>query len=400
MYCTRAVTDNLFWVGADDYRIKLFENYHEIPKGVSYNAYLLLDEKTVLFDTVDWSCNRQMMENIDHLLDGRSLDYLVIHHVEPDHGASIRSVMDRYPNITLICSKMAVKFLSQFGFATDESRIEIVGEGETLRFGQHKLTFFTAPMVHWPEVLVSFDKTNGVLFTADAFGSFGTLDGKLFADEVNYERDWIDEARSYYTNIVGKFGANVQKLLKKLPVDQVKIICPLHGLVWRKDLAYFIDKHNRWSRYEPEESGVLLVWGSMYGNTQNAVSILATLLAERGITNTVMYDASRTSVTKLIAETFRFSHMVIASATCNLEVLPPVRNFVAEMQSLHVQNRTIAVMEGGTWNIRAGKLLREEIAKMSDMTLLENTITVKSSMKENQLVELEALADAIVASLN
>ena len=243
MYCVRKVTDDLYWVGADDHRLARFENFHPIPRGISYNAYLLMDEKTVLFDTVDWSCCRQLMENLEHLLAGRPLDYLVIDHVEPDHGAAIREVLFLYPNVRIICSKMGAKFLNQFGFS-DSERLETVADGNTRCFGKHEVQFFTAPMVHWPEVIVSFDQTNGVLFSADAFGSFSALDGKLFNDEVDYDRDWIDETRRYYTNIVGKYGPQVQDLLKKTCCLDIKMICPLHGLVWRSNLPYLMDKHD------------------------------------------------------------------------------------------------------------------------------------------------------------
>ena len=265
MYCVRTVTDNLYWVGANDHRTHLFENIHPIPRGVSYNAYLLMDKSTVLFDTVDWSVCRQLMENLDHLLGDRPLDYLVINHMEPDHGASIEEILIRWPNVKIISTAKAFMLMRQFGFTVDNQELIEVKEGDTFSFGSHTVTFIAAPMVHWPEAMVTFDTTNGVLFSADAFGSFIALDGKLFADEVNFDRDWIDEARRYLTNIVGKYGPQVQALLKKAGgiLDQIKFICPLHGPVWRKDLLYFVDKYDKWSKYQPEEQGVMIAYASM-----------------------------------------------------------------------------------------------------------------------------------------
>lgn len=324
MHCVRKVTEDLYWVGANDHRLTLFENIHPIPKGVSYNSYLLLDEKTVLFDTVDWSACRQLLDNIEYLLDGRDLDYLVINHMEPDHGGSIEEILLRYPRVTIISTEKSFLFMGQFGFHLEGHKLIEVTEGDTQTFGRHTVTFVGAPMVHWPEAMVTLDTTNGVLFSADAFGSFIALDGKLFNDEVDFDRDWSDEARRYYTNIVGKYGPHVRELLKKAGgiLDQIKMICPLHGPVWRSDFGYLLDKYQRWSAYEPEEKGVMIVYASMYGNTEAAVQALAVKLVERGITNTVLYDVSSTHVSYLISEAFRVSHIVLASVTYNLGIYP------------------------------------------------------------------------------
>ena len=298
MYCVRNVTEDLYWVGANDHRLHLFENIHPIPRGVSYNAYLLLDEQTALFDTVDWSACRQLLENLEHLLSGRPLDYLVINHMEPDHGASIEEILIRWPEVKVISTEKSFMLMRQFGFHVDSHELIEVKEGDTQSFGKHVVTFVAAPMVHWPEAMVTFDTTNGVLFSADAFGSFIALDGKLFADEVDFDRDWIDEARRYLTNIVGKYGPHIQLLLGKAAgiLDQIKYICPLHGPVWRKDLGYFIDKYDKWSRYEPEEKGVMIAYASMYGNTEAAAQALAAKLCEKGVTNVWVYDVSNTHV--------------------------------------------------------------------------------------------------------
>ena len=398
MYCVRKITENLYWVGGNDRRLALFENIHPIPKGISYNSYLLLDEKTVLFDTVDWSICRQFLDNIKEVLGGRSLDYLVINHMEPDHAACIEEITLRYPDVKIVCTPKAALFIHQFGFHTDGEVIE-VKESETMSFGKHKVVFAYAPMVHWPEVMVTYDSTNGVLFSADAFGSFGALDGKLFNDEMNFDRDCIDEARRYYTNIVGKYGPQVQSLLKKAGKMDIKIICPLHGPVWRNDLGYFLDKYDKWSRYTPEEKGVMIVYGSMYGNTEAAASVLATSLVEKGMTNVVMYDVSKTHVSYLISETFKYSHVVLACVTYNLKIYPPMLNYLMDMKALNLQKRTFTLIENGSWAPQSGKLMSKLLREMKEMTILDNEMSLNSCMKEDDADSMEAVADSIIESM-
>lgn len=399
MYNVRKVTEDLYWIGGDDHRLHLFENIHPIPRGVSYNSYLLLDKKTVLFDTVDWSIGRQFLENLEHVLDGRPLDYMVINHMEPDHAAMIEEVMLRYPKVKVISSEKAFYFMNQFGFHIDSSKTEIVKEGDKKSFGKHEILFVAAPMVHWPEAMVSFDTTNGVLFSADAFGSFGALDGKLFNDEVNFDRDWIDDARRYYTNIVGKYGPHVQALLKKAAGIDIKIVCPLHGPVWRSDLGYFIDKYDKWSRYEPEEKGVMIVYASMYGNTENAASVLASKLVEKGMNNVVMYDVSKTHISQLISETFKYSNVVLASVTYNLGIYPLMHNYLMDMKALNVQNRTFAILENGSWACESGRLMREFLENMRNITVLDEKVTLTSSMTTEQINEMDTLVDSILNSM-
>ena len=391
MYNVRKVTEDLYWIGANDHRLALFENIHPIPRGVSYNSYLLLDEKTVLFDTIDWSSGRQFLENIESVLDGRSLDYMVINHVEPDHAASIGEILVRYPDITVVSNEKAFMLMSQFGFGIGDNRVE-VSEGDVISFGKHTITFVQAPMVHWPEAMVSFDTTNGVLFSADAFGSFGALDGILFSDEADFDRDWIDDARRYYTNIVGKYGPHVQALLQKAGSIDIKIVCPLHGPLWRKDLGYFIEKYDKWSRYEPEENGVLIVYASMYGNMESAAQRLASMLTAKGVEKIAVYDVSNTHVSHLIAETFKYSHIVLASVTYNLGIYPLMHNYLMDMKALNMQDRTVAIMEGGSWAPKAGVL-------MEQMTVLNEKVTVLSTLSESSSAEMEQMADAIVESL-
>ncbi len=398
MYCVRKITEDLYWVGGNDRRLGLFENVHPIPRGVSYNSYLLLDEKTVLFDTVDWSICRQFLENIKEVLKNRALDYMIINHMEPDHAACIEEIVIRYPNVKIICTEKASMFMRQFGFGID-GKIQEVKEGDTMSFGKHNVAFVAAPMVHWPEAMVTYDATDGILFSADAFGSFGALDGKLFNDEVNFDRDWIDDARRYYTNIVGKYGPHVQALLKKAGSIDIKLICPLHGPVWRNDFGYLLDKYDKWSRYEPEEKGVMIVYGTMYGNTEAAANDLATRLVEKGMNNVVMYDVSKTHVSYLISETFKYSHVVLASVTYNLKIYPPMLNYIMDMKALNLQKRTFAVIENGSWAPQSGKLMRELLDGMKDMNILDGEISINSSMKENDVDLMDSMADNIIDSM-
>lgn len=398
MYCYRKVTDDLYWVGANDHRLALFENIHPIYHGVSYNSYLLLDKKTVLFDTADWSVGRQFLENVTAVLNGRPLDYLIINHMEPDHAASLEEILLRWPKVTVITTPKAVLMMHQFGF-TVNGTLEEVKEGDTRNFGRHTVTFVYAPMVHWPEAMVTYDVTDGILFSADAFGSFRALDGKLFADEVDFKGEWIDEARRYYTNIVGKYGPHVQALLKKAGSIDIKMICPLHGPVWRRDIGYILDKYIHWSSYEPEEKGVMIVYASMYGNTEAAVQVLAAKLAERGVTNTRLYDVSSTHVSYLISDLFKYSHLVLAGVTYNLGIFPPMHNFLADMKALNLQNRTVAILENGSWAPRAGSLMRAEIEALKHMTVLDEGMTITSSLQSQNLGEMDALADALAASV-
>ena len=402
MYCVRNVTEDLYWVGANDHRLALFENAYPIPRGVSYNAYLLLDQKTVLFDTVDWSACRQLLENMEYLLAGRPLDYLVINHLEPDHAASIEEILIRWPGVTIISNEKAFMLMNQFGFLIESHEKIEVKEGDTFSFGTHVVTFVFAPMVHWPEVMVTFDTTNGVLFSADAFGTFGALDGKLFADEVNFDRDWLDDARRYLTNIVGKYGPHIQNILQKAGtiLDQIRFICPLHGPVWRKDLMYFIGKYDTWSKYLPEEKGVLIVYASMYGNTESAAQALAAKLCEKGMTKVAVYDVSSTDVSQLISETFRFSHLVLASVTYNLGIYPAMHNYLLDMKALNVQNRTVALIENGSWAVKSGDLMQQFLNdEMKNMTVLNERISMASSFHAEKEPELETLANAIVESM-
>ncbi len=398
MYCTRNVSDSVVWVGASDRRLALFENLFPIPRGVSYNSYLILDEKTALLDTTDASVTRQYLENISHSLNGKPLDYLIINHMEPDHCANIAELLLRYPHLTLVGNAKTFAFVSQFYDLDLTGRTLIVKEGDTLCLGSHTLHFFLAPMVHWPEVMVTYEETEQILFSADAFGSFGALNGHLFADEVNFDRDWLDDARRYYCNIVGKYGMQVQAALKKLSALSIRTICPLHGPVWRENLEYLLSKYDLWSRYVPEDNAVAIFYASMYGDTENAANILAAGLAEGGIKNIALYDVSVTDVSVLISEAFRCSHLVFAAPTYNNGVYPAMYNFLHDMGALSLQNRTIGLIENGTWGPISAKQMQQLFSEMKQMNVLEPVVTVKSSVKEDSLAALCALKDRILAS--
>lgn len=399
MHCVRKVTEDLFWVGGNDKRLHLFENIHPIEDGVSYNSYLLLDEKTVLFDTADWSVGRQFIENVEYVLDGRKLDYMVINHMEPDHCASMEEIILRYPDVKIVSTEKALMLMHQFNYTVDENFIQ-VAEGDTMSFGKHNVVFVEAPMVHWPEAMVTFDTTDGVLFSADAFGSFKSLDGALFADEVDFDGEWLNEARRYYTNIVGKYGPEVMDLLKKAQTIDIKIICPLHGPVWRKDIGYILDKYIHWATYTPEEKGVLICYASMYGNTENAAHILATKLHEKGMHNVHMYDVSKTHVSYLIGEAFKYSHLALLSVTYNLNVFPAMENFVQDMKRLNLQKRVVAVVENGSWAPQASVLINETLDEMKQMTVLNEEVSVLSSVSKMTESELDSLADSIIESMS
>ena len=403
MLANRYLTKDLLYLGASDRRIGLFENVFPLENGVSYNAYLLLDEQTVLLDTVDRSVSEDFFESLAAGLDGRSLDYLIVNHMEPDHCASIGELLLRYPGVRVVGNNKTHSMLMQYfpGLVPEAQRLT-VQEGDTLVTGRHTLAFAMAPMVHWPEAMVTFDTTDGTLFSADAFGTFGALSGNLYADELPFSERWMDEARRYYTNIVGKYGPHIQLLLKKAGgvLDQIKYICPLHGPVWRKDLGWFIEKYDTWSRYAPETQGVLIVYASMYGNTENAAQALAASLCDKGMSKVAMYDVSSTHVSQLISEAFKYSHIVLASVTYNLGIYPAMHDFLMDMKALNLQNRTFAIIENGSWAVKSGDLMQKFVNdELKNMTVLNERLSLASSMGTDKRTELEALADAILESM-
>lgn len=400
MHSTRKVKDDLIYVGGSDRRLSRFENLFPIPKGVSYNSYVLLDEKTVLFDTADESISRQYIENVVHALNGRPLDYMVVQHMEPDHCAMIDDMLRRYPEVKMVCSAKAVGMFAQF-YGTDvAARALVVKEGDKLSTGEHTLHFVMAPMVHWPEVMVTYDEKDKILFSADAFGTFGALAGNIFDDEITFDATWMNDARRYYTNIVGKYGVQVQMLLKKAASLDIEMICPLHGPIWHKDLGLLLEKYQKWSTYEPEDKTVMIAYATMYGNTENAANVLAGMLADKGVKNIAMYDVSETDVSELVAESFRCSHLVLAAPTYNSRIQPKMEAYLSDIKALNLQNRTVAVIDNGTWAATAGKQMIGTLEGMKNMTILENTISIKSALAENQLGALEALADELAKQVN
>lgn len=399
MHCVKKVTDDLYWIGGSDRRLALFENVYPIPRGVSYNSYVLLDEKTVLLDTVDASISGLFFENLEYVLNGRTLDYLIVNHMEPDHCAVIGEVVRRYPDVKLVCNAKTVPMLKQFFNFPVEDRTVIVKEMDTLCTGKHTFAFVMAPMVHWPEAMVSYDTVDKILFSADGFGTFGAINGNLFADEVNFERDWLDDARRYFINIVGKYGVQVQNLLKKAATLEIKMICPLHGPVWRENLGWFIEKYDTWSSYKPEDQAVMIAYASIYGNTENAAEILASKLADKGVKNIAMYDVSVTDPSVIVSESFRCSHLVFAVPSYNGGIFTKMETVLSELKAHSLQNRTVAIMENGTWAPVAGRQMREIFAGMKNIELLEEGVTIRSAVKEAQEASLEALAEKIASSL-
>ena len=399
MYNVMQINDDVTYVGASDRKLALFEAVYPLVNGVSYNSYLVNDEKTVLLDTVDRSVSGVFFENIAHVLDGRKLDYVIVNHMEPDHAATLGELVLRYPEVKIVSNAKVVAMIKQFFDFDVDARVQVVAEGDTFSTGKHTFTFAMAPMVHWPEVMVTFDTTDGILYSADAFGTFGALAGNVFADEVDFENKWLDEARRYYTNIVGKYGPQVQMALKKALALDIKMICPLHGPIWRENIAWFVDKYNKWSTYTPEDNNVLIAYASIYGGTENAANILASELAKKGVKNIAMTDVSVTHPSYIISEAFRCSHIVFAAPTYNAGIFTPMETVLLDLAAHNLQNRTVAFIENGSWAPISAKLMGDIVAKMKNMTVLASKATLKSTVKDAQREELKTLASEIAGTL-
>ena len=399
MHNIREIGKVLYYIGCSDRRLSLFESAYPVPEGMSYNSYLLNDEKTVLFDTVDKSCSEQFFENLEAALNGKSLDYIVVHHMEPDHCALLQDVISIYPEAKIVCTQKTVNMIKQFFDFDIDTRSMVVKEGDILNTGSHELVFYMAPMVHWPEVMVTYDKTGKILFSADAFGSFGAINGNLFDDEVNWERDYLDEVRRYYTNIVGKYGLQVQMLLKKAAGLDIEMICPLHGLIIKNNIGLFVEKYDKWSSYTPEEKGVLIAYTSVYGGTENALNILAGMLADRGVKNIKMYDLSYTHYSKVLAECFKYSNLVLGTTTYNGGIFESMQNFVHVLVSHNLQNRKISLVENGSWAPVCGGQIKSLLEGLKGTEFIEPGFCIKSTLKSNQLDELENVVNTIVKSL-
>ena len=398
MHCTRKVLDDLIWVGADDRRLSCFEGVYSVPEGVSYNSFLMLDEKTVLFDTVDKAVYQIFFETLEFALDGRELDYLVISHMEPDHAYTIGDLIVRYPKVKIICNAKIQTMLGQFFRFDLTDRLMLVKEGDSFSCGRHVLNFINAPMVHWPEVMMTYDSTDGILFSADAFGLFGALNGRLFADETDFFAEHLNEARRYYTNIVGKYGPQVQNVLKKAAGLDIKLVCPLHGFVWRSGFGEFLEKYKLWSSYTPEENSVMIAYASVYGHTENAANILAVKLAEKGV-RVRMHDTSVIPASNIVSDAFRCSHLVFAATTYNAGVFVTMENLLHDIAAHNLQNRKVALIENGSWASMSGKAMREILSGLKKIEYVGDGITLKSALAEGQDAELEALADALAADI-
>lgn len=399
MHNIRKITEDLCYIGCSDRRLCLFESAYPVKDGMSYNSYLLNDEKTVLFDTVDKVCAEQFYENLNEALNGRHLDYVVVQHMEPDHCALLEEVVKVHSDVRIVCTAKTVAMIKQFFNFDIDSRVMVVKEGDVLNTGKHELQFIMAPMVHWPEVMVTYDKTDKILFSADAFGSFGAINGNLYDNEVNWERDYLDEARRYYTNIVGKYGLQVQMLLKKASGLDIKMLCPLHGLIIKENIDLFLEKYDKWSKYEPEENGILIAYSSVYGGTESAVSLLAAKLADKGVKNIKMFDVSMTHSSFVLAEAFRCSHIVIATTTYNAGIFESMEACLNIFRSHNLQNRKYVIIQNGSWAPACGGQIREMLEKLKGTEILDDSICIKSTLKEEQIAELDNVVNTIVKSL-
>lgn len=380
------ITDTIRYIGADDKTIDLFESQYVVPNGVSYNSYVILDEKIAIMDTVDARAEKEWFANLENVLEGRLPDYLVVSHLEPDHAGNIQKFMEKYPEAQIVTNAKALSMLPQFFMLDMSGRSIVVAEGEEVVLGNHILTFVMAPMVHWPEVMVTYDKTEKVLFSADGFGKFGALDT---------EEDWTCEARRYYINIVGKYGMQVQALLKKAAALDIRIICPLHGPILTEDLGYYIGKYQIWSSYEPEDKGVLIAYASIHGNTGKAARKLAEMLKEKGVENVSVFDLARDDMAEAIEDAYRYDRMVLAAATYDGGLFPCMEDFLAHLRSKNFQKRTVGIIENGSWAPIAGKLMKASLADMKEITVLEPVVTIKSTLNKASEAQLELLAQEL-----
>lgn len=381
------ITKEIFYAGVDDKEIDLFESQYVVPNGVSYNSYVIMDEKIAVMDTVDVRKTSEWLEKVKGILGEKKPDFLTVSHLEPDHAGSIQAFLEAYPDTVVIGNTKTFVFLEQFfPSLTDKVNKMIVAEGETLSLGKHTLQFFMAPMVHWPEVMVTYEQTEKVLFSADGFGKFGALDT---------EEDWACEARRYYMNIVGKYGAPVQTLLKKAAGLDIQIICPLHGPVLKENLSYYIEKYNIWSSYEPEDKGVLIAYGSIHGNTAKAAVSLAEKLQKNGVEKVEIFDLSRDDLAEAVEGAFRYDKMVLACATYDGGLFPCMEDFLSHLKSKNYQKRTVALIENGTWAPAAAKAMRASLEGMKEITVLEDSITIKSAVNESVEEQLEGLAEKL-----
>ncbi|SEG05755.1 Flavorubredoxin [Eubacterium ruminantium] len=399
MHNTIRVNNDVTYIGASDRRIALFENAYPVGNGMSYNSYLVTDKKTVLLDTCDSTVEKQFLENLENALAGKALDHIIINHMEPDHSASLKAVLEKYPSATVIGTMQVSKIVQQFTGIDITDRFNTVKEGDTLNTGSHTFRFITAPMVHWPEVMMTYDETDKALYSADAFGRFGALSGNIFDDEASLWNGHLSSARRYYANIVGKYGIQVQAVLKKAAALDIKMICPLHGPILRENLAYYIDKYDKWSSYTPEDNSVIIAYGSVYGGTENAADILAAKLSEKGVKNIRIYDVSKTHYSKIVAEAFRAKALVFAAPTIDGGLFTEMETVLNEIKNKNLANRTVAFIENGTWGPLAAKSMAAYFEGLKNINILPEKCTVRSTVSEANLKELDKIADAVAACL-
>ena len=380
------ITDSILYVGVDDKDLDLFESQYVVPNGVSYNSYVILDEKVTLMDTVDQRATKEWLENLDAVLEGRTIDYLVVSHMEPDHAANAKTLLDKFPNMKIVGNAKTFAMMSQFFDVDLTGRSVVVKEGDTLNLGAHTLQFIMAPMVHWPEVMVTYEQSEKILFSADGFGKFGALD---------VEEPWACEARRYYFNIVGKYGAQVQALLKKAATLDIKMICPLHGAILKENLAFYIDKYNTWSSYEPEDEGVFVAYASIHGNTAEAAKEFVEMLRKNGAEKVVIADLSREDMAEAVEDAFRYSKLVVAAASYDAGVFPCMEDFLHHLKAKNYQKRTVGIIENGSWAPSAAKQMRAILEEMKNITICEPVVTIKSTLNETSRKELEALAEVL-----
>lgn len=382
------ITDSILYVGVDDKDLDLFESQYVVPNGVSYNSYVILDEKVTLMDTVDQRATKEWLENLDAVLEGRTIDYLVVSHMEPDHAANAKTLIDKFPNMKIVGNAKTFAMMSQFFDVDLTGRSVVVKEGDTLNLGAHTLQFIMAPMVHWPEVMVTYEQSEKILFSADGFGKFGALD---------VEESWACEARRYYFNIVGKYGAQVQALLKKAATLDIKMICPLHGPILKENLAFYIDKYNTWSSYEPEEEGVLVAYASIHGNTAAAAKKMVEILGEKGAKKVAVMDLSRDDMSEAIEDAFKYDKLVVAAATYDNGVFPCMENFLTHLKAKNFQKRKVAIMENGSWAPTAARQMKAVFESMKDITICDTVVTIKSVMNDDTVEVMEKMADELMA---
>lgn len=401
MYNTQEIYPDIHWVGGSDRRLHRFENMFPLQWGVAYNAYLILDEKTALLDTVDSSISGLFLANVEHVLGGRDLDYLVVNHMEPDHCANVQAILERYPDCKFVGNAKTHQFFEQFYTFDARQRYHTVKDKDELSLGKHVLRFYTAPMVHWPEAMMTLETTDHILFSADAFGTFGAHNGSLYADQIDYRRNHLDEARRYYANIVGKFGNPVQTIMRKLSGEVIHMICPLHGPIYRDsdELALILEKYEKWASYEPEIQSAMLVYGTMYNNTELVVDTLATKLSERGVRDMRVYDVSEFDVSYLVADAWKYSHIVIATPTYNTKLFHLVYNLLHDLVSLNLSNRKFSLIVNSSWGGSALEALQALIGQMKNVEIVGEPLCIRSTLKESDLPALEALADAIAGSI-